>query len=265
MNQWKDVWVEPGPGSNHNRLFECFDSWQSFWKAGNPQEFKVNPRTALYLWNKADFPSLILKTYRARLPFPPWWPFLHGRLKRSWKAGCLLQRGGFPVPDHLLLVRSGFGQSVIISRKIDGIRLLEFVQEGGASSRVFRILGGLAARMHNLKITHGDFKWVNVILTKESNSDLQPWLIDFDGARIHDHFMWQKDFNEFRARDIARFVVAGLELGADLRFLKAFMQEYDSNVTDLSDLKKRIVSRVVDLLKRKGLTEHEFSMSDIGL
>ncbi len=232
MKFWRDSLVIVGPEFD-STVVTSFNTWKDFWASGTPRIFKDSRRTTVCCWEHPSIGQFVIKTYKERVPVPKWWPFLHGRLKRAWLSGVFLREKGFPVPAHVALVRFCFGQAAIILEKIKGKSLFEVVSDGGANDELFRELGLLIARLHNLGVSHGDLKWVNILLTYNVSSikDYNIWLVDLDSCRIHRSSIFLDDM----ARDIARFLFAAFELKLDSHYSDVFIMSYKKHlVYDIS-------------------------------
>jgi RIO kinase 1 len=75
------------------------------------------------------------------------------------------------------------------------------------------------AALHDSGATHGDLKWTNILVNERENN---LWLIDLDASRIHSGHLGPKGI----ARDLARFVLSGLEAGVDGTILARFLGHY---------------------------------------
>jgi len=75
------------------------------------------------------------------------------------------------------------------------------------------------AKMHSSGATHGDLKWSNILIHEVKN---EVWFVDFDGAKLHR----RSPDGKVVARDLARFVLSGLEAGVDGTLLARFLGHY---------------------------------------
>jgi RIO kinase 1 len=94
-------------------------------------------------------------------------------------------------------------------------QLNERLDSGGLS----RVAAHYVAALHDSGATHGDLKWTNILVDEKQN---QLWLIDLDASRTHRGHLGPKGI----ARDLARFVLSGLEAGVDGTILARFLDHY---------------------------------------
>lgn len=213
------------------KYISLFPDWSQFWKAGSPEMFKASPNTDLYWWRCDGMPELALKIYRERIPLPRWWPGLYGRVKRAWQAGVLLYKMDIPVPSPVALVRHKKGEVVIIMERISATHFLDMSRRGTISMEEFCLAGRLTANMHKVRVTHGDLKWVNLMVSSNEadhhSGCSRLFFVDFDGSVIFGSGFFKKFFfNRACARDIARFIFAAMEEGTDPVLTKGFWQGY---------------------------------------
>jgi len=97
----------------------------------------------------------------------------------------------------------------------DLAKLNESLDSGGLS----RIAAHYVAALHDSGATHGDLKWTNILVDEKES---QLWLIDLDASSIHRRHLGPKGI----ARDLARFVLSGLEAGVDGTILARFLDHY---------------------------------------
>ena len=213
------------------KYISSFPDWNQFWKAGSPEMFKASPNTDLYWWRCDGMPELALKIYRERIPLPGWWPGLYGRVKRAWQAGVLLQKMDIPVPSPVALVRHKKGEVVIIMERISATHFLDMSRRGTISMEEFCLAGKLTANMHKVRVTHGDLKWVNLMVSSQGEDNhsgcSRLFFVDFDGSVIFGSGSFQNFFfNRACARDIARFIFAAMEERTDPVLIRGFWQGY---------------------------------------
>jgi RIO kinase 1 len=94
-------------------------------------------------------------------------------------------------------------------------QLHEKLDSGGLS----RVAAHYVAALHASGATHGDLKWTNILVDAKEN---QLWLIDLDASKIYRGYLGPKGI----ARDLARFVLSGLEAGVDGAILARFLHHY---------------------------------------
>ena len=87
-----------------------------------------------------------------------------------------------------------------------------------SSNEILEKIAASLARIHNYGYSHGDTKWVNIMVHISGDSF---WWIDLDGVRKH-----TKQFNRWIFKDIGRFVVDILESKLDDSFAETFIKKY---------------------------------------
>jgi tRNA A-37 threonylcarbamoyl transferase component Bud32 len=91
-------------------------------------------------------------------------------------------------------------------------------QDEAISSALMEQSADLLALLHARGWIHGDFKFGNLL---RSESEARIYLLDIEGLR-------RSDTDGKRARDLARFLLNGLELEVPARALQAFWKRYES-------------------------------------
>jgi len=152
------------------------------------------------------------------------------RAQVLWKVSWHLLKHSIPVPEpegYLLeqkgpMCPGGYYFSKALRRcpslhelTEDLDQLNERLDSGGLS----RVAAHCVAALHDSGATHGDLKWTNILVNEREN---QLWLIDLDASRIHSGHLGPKGI----ARDLARFVLSGLEAGVDGKILARFLDRY---------------------------------------
>ena len=152
------------------------------------------------------------------------------RAQVMWKVSWHLLKHSIPVPEpegYLLkqkgpMCPGGYYFSEALRRcpslhelTEDLAQLNERLDAGGLS----RVAAHYVAALHDSGATHGDLKWTNILVDEKEN---QLWLIDLDASRIHRGYLGPKGI----ARDLARFVLSGLEAGVDGTILARFLGHY---------------------------------------
>lgn len=247
---WKSTSIAPGPGPLGRAIMGKYPSWDAFIKGGVMKTIKKSRRTAVYLWQGGSH-AFVLKYYKT-LPFPTWWPWLHGRPRRVWPIGVTLEMADIPVPAHAALVRPSVGVTVVILEYLtDATTLHAFIAAKKTNEAHFADLGRLVGRLHRLGVVHGDLKWSNILVNNSKTLDAPCFcLIDLDGA-----FRLKGDDAWARARDMARFLCDGIKERVGHSLLAAFMEGYYELWPAGSDLEKEIDKRLKRLLKRKNILE----------
>jgi hypothetical protein len=185
------------------------------------------------------------------------------RAQVMWKVSWHLLRHSIPVPEpegYLLkqkgpICPGGYYFSTALRRcpslhelTEDLAQLNERLDSGGLS----RVAAHYVAALHDSGATHGDLKWTNILVNEKEN---QLWLIDLDASRIHRGHLGPKGI----ARDLARFVLSGLEAGIDGAILAGFLDHYAQrrNLT-LKDIEGPMMKVLQKLRKR-----HEKKLQDM--
>ena len=152
------------------------------------------------------------------------------RAQVMWKVSWHLLKHSIPVPEpegYLLrkkgpMCPGGYYFSKALRRcpslhelTEDLDQLNERLDSGGLS----RVAAHYVAALHDSGATHGDLKWTNILVDEKEN---QLWLIDLDASSIYGGHLGPKKI----ARDLARFVLSGLEAGVDGTILARFLDHY---------------------------------------
>jgi hypothetical protein len=78
------------------------------------------------------------------------------------------------------------------------------------------------ASLHNCGVIHGDLKWTNILVHLKQN---MLWFVDLDSAKMSGGSPGPAHV----ARDLARFVLNGLEVGLDYSIIDRFLAKYAEN------------------------------------
>ncbi|MEJ2363153.1 MAG: lipopolysaccharide kinase InaA family protein [Deltaproteobacteria bacterium] len=152
------------------------------------------------------------------------------RAQVMWQVSLHLLVNGIPVakPEgYLLELRGPFCvKGWFVSRALQrcftlGSREshLEILTKGLAHGGLIEVLAANVAAMHNSGVTHGDLKWTNILINEKEN---QLWLTDLDASKIYRGRLGPKRI----ARDLARFVLSGLEAGVEEAIMENFLDQY---------------------------------------
>lgn len=128
-----------------------------------------------------------LERMRARLP----------RAERAFRNAEALIARGFLTPEPLAVLR-GAGQSVLVTRFVEGRGLFEAWREEDSSERMLELLAGGVARLHAAGFRHRDLKASNLLL-RGAGQGLELVWTDLDGLRQVGTVEPRQ-----RARDLAR-------------------------------------------------------------
>jgi len=155
-------------------------------------------------WNNKD---VVVKRYNHK-------GFIHSlrhtikgsRAIRGWVNGHRLEMFSIPTPKPLAYIerrRSGLvWKSYLVTEYIKGQKLYDFQRDSNITeenrSRVTKQFVEMLNRLDRYRITHGDLKHTNILIT-----DNGPVLTDLDAVRIH-KLKWT--YRLRRAKDINRFL-----------------------------------------------------------
>ncbi len=158
------------------------------------------------MWNGKD---VVVKRYNHR-------GFIHSlrhtlkksRSCRAWLHGHRLEMLGIATPKPLAYIERYKGllvwSSYLVTEYIEGQRLHDFLLDGRvAQERRFKVTREVVGLLENLwkyRITHGDLKHTNVLITKSG-----PVLTDLDGMVIH---RWKLLYRNKQTKDMERFLRA---------------------------------------------------------
>jgi serine/threonine protein kinase len=152
------------------------------------------------------------------------------RAQVMWKVSWHLLNHSIPVPEpegYLLKKKGPICLSgYYFSKALRGCPSLHELTEELAQLNERLDTGGLSrvaahsvVALHDSGATHGDLKWTNILVDENEN---QLWLTDLDASRLRRTHLGPKGI----ARDLARFVLSGLEAGVDGRILARFLGYY---------------------------------------
>jgi RIO kinase 1 len=177
------------------------------------------------------------------------------RAQVMWKVSWHLLKHSIPVPEpegYLLkqigpICLGGYYFSKPLRRcpsfhqlTEDVAQLKERLDSGGLN----RAAAHCIARLHDSGATHGDLKWTNILVDEKEN---QLWLIDLDASKL-----WRQQLgSKAVARDLARFVLSGLEAGVDGPILARFLYDYaQQRNLKLKDIESPMMKVLQKLRKR---------------
>jgi serine/threonine protein kinase len=177
------------------------------------------------------------------------------RAQVMWKVSWHLLKHSIPVPKpegYLLrqkgpICLSGYYFSKALRRcsslhefAEDLDQLNQRLDSGGLS----RVAAHSVAALHDSGATHGDLKWTNILVDEKEN---QLWLTDLDASNIYGGHLGPKRI----ARDLARFILSGLEAGVDGKILARFLGYYARRRNlKLQDLEGPMMNVLLKLRKR---------------
>jgi RIO kinase 1 len=126
-------------------------------------------------------------------------------------------------------------------------QLIERFDSGG----LLEVLARQIAKVHNSNATHGDLKWSNVLVHEKKN---KLWFVDLDAAEIHGGPPTPRKI----ARDLARFMLSGLEAGVEKATLEKFLDTY----AGYRNLKRKSIDGPTKRVLRKLQDRHEKKYRD---
>lgn len=157
-------------------------------------------------WNGND---IVVKRYNHR-------GFMHSlrhtmkrsRACRAWLHGHRLGMLEIPTPKPLAYIEQRKGllvwSSYLVTQYIEGQKLDDFLQDTSVGkehrSAVTRQIIQLLEKLWKFRITHGDLKHTNVLVTQSG-----PVLTDLDGMMVH---RWKLMYRNQQAKDMERFLRA---------------------------------------------------------
>ena len=177
------------------------------------------------------------------------------RAQIMWQVSLHLLEHGIPVPQpegYVIERRGPFCfKGWFISKVLEGCFSLDYLtcdleklsnrfECGG----VIEALAAHVAALHDSGVTHGDLKWSNILIHEAKN---EIWFVDLDAAKLHS----RNPAGKAVSRDLARFVLSGLEAGIDGAILAGFLGHYAQrrNLT-LKDIEGPMMKVLQKLRKR---------------
>ena len=157
----------------------------------------------------------LLGKHRAQVMWKVSWHLLKHSIAVPEPEGYLLKQRGPICLGGYFFSRALRGCPSFHELAEDLAKLNEMLDSGGLS----RIAAHYIAALHDSGATHGDLKWTNILIDEEEN---HLWLIDLDASKIYRVHLGPKRI----ARDLARFVLSGLEAGVDGTILAGFLNHY---------------------------------------
>lgn len=156
--------------------------------------------------------------------------FRQHRAQVMWQVSWHLIKNSIPVPEpegYLIKQRGpfcleGYFFSKVLSSCCSLEELTKDLKQLSKRLDSGGLIGDLAwnvAALHKSGTTHGDLKWSNILIHEEKN---QLWFVDFDAAKLHR----RNPDGKAVARDLARFVLSGLEAGVGGTLLASFLGHY---------------------------------------
>lgn len=154
-------------------------------------------------WNSKD---VVVKRYNHK-------GFIHSlrhtikrsRARRNWLHGHRLGMLNIATPRPLAYIEQRRGllvwQSYLVTEYVKGRELKDFLRDDKTSEKKRSIVSGQVAELldslSDHKITHGDLKHSNILITESG-----PVLTDLDAMRVH---RWDWIYKIRKAKDLSRF------------------------------------------------------------
>lgn len=135
--------------------------------------------------------------------------FLKSRAKNAWLHGKRLEILAIGTPRPLAYIEKYRGpvlwESYLITEYVEGRKLYAFLSDDAITeqqrNRTVQHVLEVLENLHKYKISHGDLKHTNILLTSNG-----PVLTDLDGMKTH---RWNWTYDRKKARDIAHFARGG--------------------------------------------------------
>ena len=153
--------------------------------------------------------------HRAQVMWKVSWHLLNHYIHVPQPEGYLLKQKGPICLNGYYFSKALRGCPSLQELTEDLDQLNERLDSGGLSP----VAAHYVAALHDSGATHGDLKWTNILVDEKEN---QLWLIDFDASSFYGGHLGPQKI----ARDLARFVLSGLEAGVDGTILARFLGHY---------------------------------------
>jgi len=126
------------------------------------------------------------------------------RARRGWLHGHRLGMLGISTPKPLVYIEQlkekVVWKSYLVTEYVEGQKLYDFLRDGNVSkkelSKVTRQVKNLLDKMGKYRITHGDLKHSNILITENGTV-----LTDLDGMKVH---KWNRIYKLRHAKDLGR-------------------------------------------------------------
>jgi tRNA A-37 threonylcarbamoyl transferase component Bud32 len=133
----------------------------------------------------------------------------NSRARRAWLHGHRLGMLGIPTPKPLAYIEQHrkklTWKSYLVTEYVQGQRLHDFINDGAAPEEqhaiVIKQIEDLLEKMGRNRITHGDLKHTNILVTDDG-----PVLTDLDAMKAH---KWSWSYKSKRTKDLQRFTKSG--------------------------------------------------------
>jgi RIO kinase 1 len=182
----------------------------------------------------------LIRQHRAQIMWKVSWHLLNHSIPVPEPEGYLLKQKG-PICLRGYFFSKALRRCPSLSELTANLeQLTERLSSGGLNGA----LAHYVAALHNSGAIHGDLKWANILVHQKEN---QLWLVDLDASTICRRYLGPKGI----ARDLARFVLSGLEVGVDGAILAGFLDHYAQrrNLT-LKDIEGPVMKVLQKLRKR---------------
>ena len=124
--------------------------------------------------------------------------YLFNRMAKEFHVMARLHAAGAPVPQPLGVIwarRGLFYRGALVTRAVDGVTLLAYLQGGAVDPGVLRQCGRAIRAIHDRGVWHADLQVKNILIGGDT-----VWIIDFDNARSG-----RPPSDLARARNLLRF------------------------------------------------------------
>jgi len=190
-----------------------------------------------FCWNDKD---IVVKRYNHK-------GFIHSlrhtikrsRAYRGWLLSHRLRMLSISTPKVLAYIEQRRGiivlQSYFVTEYAEGKSLYYFLRDDNIAeqkrSRVVEQIAELFAKLGKYRVTHGDLKHSNILIT-----DNGPTIIDLDAMRVH---RWPVLYKGRRAKDITRFLTK-VDVSPELRRYcrRAILEKISSSTKSIGDFDK---------------------------
>ncbi len=262
--KWNDTYIFINKGScTAKKLIRFFPDWKNFISSGTIELIKLNQdKRKVESWNHNLFPPLILKSFFRKFPLPKNTLFPLIDENKVWIIQNILSMNNIPVAQPIILIKYSLFSSIIVMEKLKGITLIEAVRKGIVNPDIFFVIGQKFYKMHAIGITHGDTKWVNIIVHIDINNLISINFIDLDGAKLYKnkHCL---TFEKYKAKDIARYIFDAFREEIDFTFIKSFWAGYTQAGTIHENFKEYILLHIKSIIQRHSINLSSFEIKSL--
>lgn len=190
--------------------------------------------------------SLILKQYLARKWSDVFMIAIgHGRAKKAFKAGLMLQKNGFLTPPIAAAGKKGLSADFIITAEIKNSVPLYKVLESKEPRRrsVIEQFAQTVGRMHNCGIFHGDLRLGNVLM-KSADDKFDFYFLDNERTK-----KFGKLPDRLRLKNLVQINMlrTGISRADRMRFFKEYLKQQNVKL-NMTELASQIITRTNERL-----------------